>query len=131
MSDTKPQLTLSIQSADDAETLAGLGRQLRQAVLAVNGVTEAEFASLPTEENTRPGLVIDWTTLLVALASSGALTAVVTTVQMWLLRNQGRTVKLKLGDDELELSGLSREEQENTIQMWLNRQHGLILPYDR
>ena len=55
----------------------------------------------------KTGMVVDMTTLLVAFASSGALTAVVTAVSAWVMRNQGRTAKLKLGDDELELTGLS------------------------
>lgn len=129
MTGTKSHLIISLSSPDDKETLAELGRQLRQAVLSVNDVAEAEFAPLPPEANTKPGVAVDWTTLLVALVSSGALTAVVTTVQMWLMRKQGRTVKLKLGDDELELTGLSDEQQEKALQIWLNRQHGLILPH--
>ena len=121
------QLTFETLADDDAERVADLGRALREDVLSTH-VEGADFAEKPAPPGAKPGLAVDMTTLLVAIASSGALTAVVTAVQAWVMRNQGRTAKLKLGDDELELTGLSRDQQDKAIKAWLDRQRGFDLP---
>jgi|CXWL01.1.fsa_nt_gi hypothetical protein len=120
-------LTFETLADDDAERVAELGRALREAVLSAD-VESADFAESPAPPNTRSGIELDWTTLLVAVVSSGALTAAVTAVQAWVMRNQGRGVKLKLGGDELELTGLSRDQQDKAIKAWLDRQRGFNLP---
>lgn len=59
-------------------------------------------------------------TLLVTLASTPELfTAIVGTVREWLSRARSRSVKVKLGDSELELTGVSSEQQERLISDWI------------
>lgn len=127
MSTSTLQLSFESLADDDAEREAELGRALREAVLSTD-VEKADFAAKPAPSGAKTGIVVDMTTLLVAIASSGALTAVVTAVQAWVMRNQGRTAKLVLGDDELELTGLSRDQQDKAIKTWLDRQRGYNLP---
>jgi hypothetical protein len=129
MATTTLQLTFAPQAEDDAERVAELGRALRQAVLSTD-VEKADFAEKTAPAGAKTGMVVDMTTLLVAIASSGALTAVVTAVSAWVMRNQGRTAKLTLGDDELELTGLSRDQQDKAIRGWLAHQQKSDLPND-
>ena len=123
MSTATLQLTFEPLADDDAERVAELGRALREAVLSTD-VEKADFAEKPAPAGTKVGLVVDMTTLLVAVA----LTAVVNIVGAWAMRNQGRTVELELNGDKLKLTGLSRDQQDKTIQAWLDRQRGFNLP---
>ncbi len=62
-------------------------------------------------------------TLLVSLISSGALTAVITTVNSWIGRQRRGSVSIKLGDDDLVLTNASSEDQRRMMEQWLE-QHG-------
>ncbi len=69
----------------------------------------------------KSGETVAWGTLLVAVASSGALTALVNTVNGWIARQRGGTVSVKIGEDELVLTGASSEDQRRVIDDWLER----------
>ena len=49
------------------------------------------------------------------------LTAVVAVTRSWLSRQAHRRVKLKLGDDVLEMSGMSQDDQHRIVDDWLRR----------
>jgi hypothetical protein len=60
--------------------------------------------------------------LLVRLTSTPELLrAIVSTVQGWLTRSSARSVKIKLGDSELEVTGVSSKQQERLIDDWIAR----------
>ena len=60
--------------------------------------------------------------LAVAVVSSGALTAVLTTANSWIARQKRGRVHVKIGDDELLLSGMPSADQQRLIDHWLARQ---------
>jgi hypothetical protein len=57
----------------------------------------------------------------VTFAQSGLLGSVVDTVRSWLARSRQGTIKLELGGDVLELTGVSSEEQRRLTDEWLSR----------
>jgi hypothetical protein len=59
--------------------------------------------------------------LLVGVVSSKALSALIDTVNGWLSRRRGGTVSVKIGEDELVLTGASSEDQRRIIDDWLAR----------
>ena len=55
------------------------------------------------------------------VATPEVLASIIGTVRSWLGRNRGRSVKLTLGGDALEVSGVSSAEQERLIDLWVSR----------
>jgi hypothetical protein len=69
----------------------------------------------------KSGDMVVWGTLLVSIVSSGALTALVNTVNAWIARQRGGSVSVKIGEDELVLTGASSDDQGRVIDAWLAR----------
>ncbi|MGB8202813.1 MAG: hypothetical protein WCF33_24535, partial [Pseudonocardiaceae bacterium] len=60
--------------------------------------------------------------LTVILAqSSKLLTALIETVQSWVSQGGGRSVKLDIDGDVLEVTGITRKDQRELIQIWIDR----------
>lgn len=119
--ETSLELQLDLDDRDDAEELdaltAGLRGQLLQ--LDVESVERAEGP--PPPPGARAAEATSLGTLLVTLTSTPELLrAVVGTVRAWLSRSAARSVKLKLGDSELEVRGISSEQQERLIADWIS-----------
>jgi hypothetical protein len=53
--------------------------------------------------------------------AGGALSAILKTAQAWLARRRGSSLSVKIGDDELVLTGASTDEQRRVIEDWLAR----------
>lgn len=119
--ETSLELQLDLDDRADAEELdaltTGLRRQLLQ--LDVESVERAEGP--PPPPGARAAEATSLGTLLVTLASTPELLrAVVGTVRAWLSRSAARSVKVKLGDSELEVTGVSSEQQERLIADWIS-----------
>ncbi len=128
---TNSHLTLILNDGPEITTqdLEELARGLR-AELLEQDVETIKPAERKAPAGSKTSTTIDWTTLFVTLATSGALTAIIAAIQAWLLRNQGNSVTVKIGDDELIIAGVGpySEEQKQTITQWLNRHKGFLLP---
>jgi len=59
--------------------------------------------------------------LVLTLADSQLLDAVVAAVRSWLAGSSRRSIKLELGGDALELTGMSSKEQRRLTDEWLAR----------
>ena len=59
--------------------------------------------------------------LVVHVADSQVLAAVVAAVRSWLAGSSRRSIKLQLGGDALELTGVSSKEQRRLADEWLAR----------
>lgn len=71
---------------------------------------------------------IDWGELLVTLgASGGVITTLINVLQSWLGRQEQGSVKLKFGDDEIEVNGKPSEEQQLLINAFLSRHRGFVV----
>jgi hypothetical protein len=62
--------------------------------------------------------------LVVNVAEPPVLAAVVTAIRSWLARSSRRSVKLELGGDVLQLTGVSSAEQRRLTDEWLARHTG-------
>jgi hypothetical protein len=57
--------------------------------------------------------------LVETATSSALLGAVVKVIQSWVAARRGRSVKIALGDDFIEVSGVSSDDQRRLIEQWI------------
>ena len=109
-------------SEADAEELAGLAVDLREQLLDLD-IERADPATAgQAPPGTRAGEIFVAGALTVMLAlSKKLLTALTETVQSWVSRSGGRSVKLELDGDVLEVTGITRRDQRELIQAWIDR----------
>ena len=105
----------------DAEEIAEATIQLRRELLALDvDAVEAPSGGVPP-----PGAkavdVAALGALIVHLANSQLLGAVVSAVGAWLGGSPRRSIKLELDGDALELTGVSSKEQRRLTDEWLAR----------
>jgi Effector Associated Constant Component 1 len=119
------QILLEVDAGPDGDAgeRAELGLRLRdELVLAdVESVDPASGGELPG--GAKGGDSFAWGSLVVTLVSSGALTALIGTVNSWLGRQRRGSVSVRIGDDELVLTSAAPEEQRRLVEEWLGR-HG-------
>jgi hypothetical protein len=119
-------LRLSIQVAvgpdgDDGEA-AEAALQLRRELLDLDvEAVEPQRAGVPPA-GTRAVDLAALGGLIVTFARSALLPDVLAAVRSWLSRSQSRSIKLELGGDVLELTGMSSAEQRRLADEWLRRQ---------
>lgn len=122
---TKVMLSLDTASRADDEELEELTRLLRDELLEldVDDVDIVEGGEAP--DGTKAASTFSWGNLLVTMAASGGvLTSLIGAVRSWLSRNEGKSVTLVIGEDRLELSNLSSEEQAKLIDVFVRRHSG-------
>jgi hypothetical protein len=124
MSDRIARLGLCIEAGPDADAgeLAGLAVRLRECLLELD-IESAESATAgQAPSGTRAGeLLVAGALTVMLVQSSGLLTALVEMVQSWVSRSGGRSVKLELDGDVLEVDGITRVDQRELIQEWIHR----------
>jgi hypothetical protein len=106
----------------DAGELAELTQRLRDELLAldVDAVEPATGGAVPAGAKGFELLAVGG--LIVRLAmKAGVLRSVVDLTVGWLGRQQARSVKLTLDGDTLELTGVSSDEQQRLIELWVAR----------
>jgi hypothetical protein len=110
----------------DAEQLEELTRALRAEILTLDVESVVPRSGGEAPPGTRGVDAAAIGALVVSVAPAlGALARLVTTVVDWLRRGgTQRTVRLKIGDDELELSGASSAMQQQLAMDWI-RAHAL------
>lgn len=120
---TKLQLTINTGTDTDAQELSELTRQLRQEISALDVEEVGLLRGEKIPEGAKAGDPITWGTLLVTLvASGGVLPTLINAIQSWLTQHATRSITLKIGDDQLDVKGVSSEEQRQLIDLWLKRQ---------
>jgi hypothetical protein len=106
---------------DDAEDVAEAMLQLRRELLDL----DVDAAEAPGAGEPPPGArAVDAAALgalVVNIADSQLLAAVVAAVRSWLVGSSRRSIKLELGGDALELTGVSSREQRRLTDEWLAR----------
>lgn len=115
-------LCIEANSDADAEELRRLAVQLRRHLKELD-IESADHTYVgPAPPNTRAGEIFVAGALTIMLAqSSGLLTALVETVRSWVSRGAERRVKLEIDGDVLEINGITRSEQRELIQAWIDR----------
>jgi hypothetical protein len=121
------RLALSVRLAEDgadAGRLERLTAALRLELLEL-GVEEARLAREGrAPEGTKAGSTMWLGTLLVTLAGSPVLAAMVGVIAEWVKRDGARSATLRCGEHTLTLTGLSRDEQHRVVDGWFERLGG-------
>ena len=117
------ELALRIDAGPDAddEELAQLALRLRA---DLDGVDEASVRLArggSPEPGAKSAASVEWGTLLVSTVTSGALTAILRTANAWVARQRGGAISVRVGGDELVLTGASTEDQRRVVEDWLAR----------
>ncbi len=100
------------------ELAASLRRELIE--LDVAAVERVDEDSVPA--GAKVGEAFALAALVVTIAkTAGSLAAVVRALQEWAARG-GRSVKLDVDGDTIEISGASREQQDRLIAAWIDKQ---------
>lgn len=112
---------LQLSSKGGEGELDELTRQLRDELLNLD-VDDVQLVSkgAPPAEAKGFGLLAVGG-LIVKFVGSKAFANVVAAVGVWLARDKGRTAKLKIGDETIELSGLSAKQQQALIDTWTKK----------
>jgi hypothetical protein len=123
MKDQLPMLGINVTGGPDAdaEEVAEATLQLRRELLDLDvGTVEVPRAGEPPP-GTRAVELAALGALAVTIAKPELLAAVVAAVRSWLSRSQRRSIKLVLGGDVLELTGVPSDEQRRLTDEWLRR----------
>lgn len=127
MSEPMLELRVEVGLAADADTteLDEAARGLRSELLELD-VQGVERMTDGTPPDGARGLDIAIGGLILTAAKE-MITAVVRTAEHWASRGSNRSVKLTIGEDSLELSDVSDEDQRRLVEMFLSR-HVAPLP---
>jgi hypothetical protein len=120
------ELSVELQAGPDtdAEELAQLAGRLRAELLDLDVETVRQPVRGEEPGDAKGTGLLAAGELVVRLAASPeVLASIIAGVRSWLRRNHARSVKLTLGGDALEVSGVSSAEQERLIDLWVSR-HG-------
>jgi len=128
MSDKLTTFYISIGSSShiDKEDIERLTRELIGELSDLDGVVSIQPMQSEELPEGAKGFPIDFGTILVKLAELGGITGVVTILSSWLSRDKSRTLKLQIGEKSLELTGLSKAEQQDLVR-WFQTQSALHL----
>jgi hypothetical protein len=104
----------------DAEELVAITDELQEELLDANVNDVRTLASGEPPRGAKAGEALEFGTLIVTL-SPIILESVVGIVRSWVSRRGSRSIKMKIGEDTLEMSGLTSQEQSRLIEEWLER----------
>ena len=106
----------------DAEELAELAHRLRAELLDLDVDSVRPMTAGDAPEGTKGvellavgGLVVQF------LLQPEVLTSIVDSARSWLQRQSARSVKLTLDGDSLEVTGVSSDEQDRLVELWVAR----------
>ncbi|MBE3010759.1 caspase family protein [Microbispora sp. NEAU-D428] len=115
---------LTIQIAEenaDPHELEDLTARLRAELLEIDVATAQAERGAPPPPGARAVLSFTLGGLVVSLAGTELLAAVVTAVTAWLTRDQHRSAKLTIDGDAIELTGVPSGEQRRLTDLWVRR----------
>ena len=122
MTDEAIHLRLQVGDEDaDPEELADLTARLRSELLDLDVEAVEQLRAGQPPPGTRAVDLMAIGTLVATFARPDLLTAIVAAVQSWLGGAGGRSVKLEVDGDALELTGVSSKEQRRLADEWLRR----------
>jgi hypothetical protein len=116
------QIQLTEQGADD-ERIQQLTGFLWEELAGLDGVEPHLARDGEIPEGARAIEAVAVGAVVVKLFESGAVRAVVGTIRSWLGRGAGapRSVRLEIDGDAIEVSGVSSEQQESLVEMFIRR----------
>jgi hypothetical protein len=129
MSEEQVRVRLSIDSGPDGdeEEVSELTRQLRREFEEIRGLDTCEIEDVsagmaPARAKGDPATL--GALLMTLLASGGVLVTLINAIQFWLTRRDRVSVTVEVGGDKLALTGVSSEQQQQLIEVFLSRHKG-------
>jgi hypothetical protein len=124
MTDETAQVILNIDAGSEADTeeLEELTQQLREELMELN--VESVDLVRAGEEPVGAKVVepVSWGTIVVTLlAAGGVVTTLINAIQSWLTRHEQRSIIIKINGDQLEIKGISSQEQQKLVDAWISR----------
>jgi hypothetical protein len=115
-----------VEAGSDEARLEELALMLRQELLALNVRSVEPYAEGEAPDGSRSALAAIAGVLTVSLQPGLAVVgAVVAVVRDWLRRSgSGRTVKIAIDGDVIELTGASDEVQQQLVDTWVKKHSG-------
>jgi hypothetical protein len=115
-----------VEAGSDEARLEELALMLRQELLALNVRSVEPYAEGEAPDGSRSALAAIAGMLTVSLQPGLAVVgAVVAVVRDWLRRSgSGRTVKIAIDGDVIELTGASDEVQQQLVDTWVKKHSG-------
>jgi hypothetical protein len=114
------RLDVGVEPDADAAELDQAASQLRQELLGLDVDAVERLRGEAPPQGTRAGEATLLGALVVDLGRE-ALAAVMRTIQSWIARRLDRSVKVTLGEDLIELTNVSDEDQRRLIDSFLAR----------
>ncbi len=111
-------MDLGLAPDADAAELDEAARQLRSELLELDVADVAQLAKGPPPPGAR-AIEASIVGALAVTAARGVVAAVVGALAQWVGSSSNRTVKITLGEDSLELSGASLEDQRRLVESFL------------
>jgi hypothetical protein len=126
MATTPPSVELELLPAEGADegTVEKQTTDLAGELRAVRGVVVERAESQAPADAKGLGFAAIGSLLVSLTGAGGAVTALVGVLASWVGREQGRKIRVKIGDRELELTGGSREEEQQLIEEFRRSGHG-------
>jgi hypothetical protein len=113
---------IEAEAGAEREELVALAVRLREWLLPVAVESVGLVAAGPAPSGTRSAGMFVAGVLTVLLArSSELLGKLIDVVQSWLSSSGARSVRLELDGDVLEVTGITRGDQRELIQAWIDR----------
>lgn len=123
MSDARLTLRIELDVGEhvDAEERDDAARALRSDLLELDVQVARPVVAAP--DGARGGEAMALGTLLVSLGPN-VLASVCDAVRGWMQRSGGRRVQLELDGDQIELTGVSKEDQRRLVELFVARHQG-------
>jgi hypothetical protein len=118
------ELALEVETLPDtdSEELAALVQRLRAELLDLDVDRVEPLTAGEAPEGAKGVELLALGGLVVQFAlQPEVLTSIVDGVRSWLQRQSARSVKLTLDGDALEVTGVSSEEQDRLVELWIAR----------
>ena len=118
------ELALELETLPDtdSEELAALVQRLRAELLDLDVDRVEPLTAGEAPEGAKGVELLALGVLVVQFVlQPGVLTSIVDGVRSWLQRQSVRSVKLTLNGDSLEVTGVSSEEQDRLVELWIAR----------
>ena len=127
----KEKVLVNIESLDnlnEPEVLERLSHNLRDELIELDAIEKVALVTKEGEQAPKGsksgGEVAVLGSLLVTLGgslASNVIPSLANTLQSWVTRQDRHTISLEIGGDKLQLTGVSDEQQEKLIDVWISK----------
>jgi hypothetical protein len=110
---------ISAEEDADREELTELTLQLQEELLELD-IDGVEQPSSRAPDGAKAAGAVELGSLVVSLGT-GAISALVHTIQAWLHRSEAKSVVIEMGGDKLEIHGVSSEAEHALVRDWIKK----------